>query len=378
MIMKELNEIIKAYDKAILQNKQVALVTVVRVDGSSYRRPGARMLVTGDGLITGAISGGCLEGDALQKALFAMSTGENKLISYDSTGEDDIQFGLHLGCNGVVHILFEPIKKDDPQNPVELLRLISNADEGAILATMFSMKKIQPGTRLLYLKNKVHSSLPEHLQDALTEAVRIAYFEKQSSFLDLDIDQTNCTAFLEWIDRPVSLVIAGAGNDIQPLVEIASMLGWSVTVVDGRAHYALPERFPGASKVLCSRSADIFLQIKTDSQTVFLLMSHNYNYDLSFLKKILMHEFGYIGMLGPAQKRNRMISDLLDQGVQLSEEQFSKIHGPTGLDIGAENSTEIALSIVAEIKAVLSGRSGSPLKLKKETIHNRAINLQHE
>jgi xanthine dehydrogenase accessory factor len=373
MSMKELNDIVRAYDKAILQNKQMALATVVRVDGSSYRRPGARMLVTDDSKITGAISGGCLEGDARQKALFAMATGENKLISYDSTGEDDIQFGLHLGCNGVVHILFEPIKKEDPQNPVELLRLISNASEEAVLVTLFSQKKIQPGTRILFLKNNVHSSLPEHLQRLLTEPVNIAYAEKQSAFLDVDIEQTNCTAFIEYIDRPVSVVIAGAGNDIQPLVEIAALLGWSVKVVDGRFHYAMPQRFPNASKVLFSRHGDILSQIKTNSQTVFLLMSHNYNYDLGFLKLIVEQEFGYIGLLGPAQKRDRMLSDLGDQGIQLNEEQLSKIHGPTGLDIGAENSTEIALSIVAEIKTFLSGRSGSPLKLKKEAIHNRAI-----
>lgn len=372
MIMKELNEIIKAYDKAILQNKQTALATVVRVDGSSYRRPGARMLVTDDGMITGAISGGCLEGDALQKALFAMATGENKLIRYDSTGEDDIQFGFHLGCNGVVHILFEPIKKNDPQNPLELLRLISNNDEGGILVTLFSMKKIQPGTRLLYLKNNVHGSLTESVQCLLTKPVNIAYAEKQSSFLDVDIEQTTCTAFIEWIDRPVSIVIAGAGNDIQPLVEIAAKLGWLVTVVDGRSHYTLPERFPDASKVLCSKPANILSQIKKGSQSVFLLMSHNYNYDLGFLKKIVEQEFDYIGLLGPAQKRNRMLSDLKDQGIRLNEEQLSKIHGPAGLDIGAENSTEIALSIVAEIKAFLSERSGLPLKLKKEAIHNRA------
>jgi xanthine dehydrogenase accessory factor len=373
MIMKELNDIIKAYDKAILQNKQVALVTVVRVDGSSYRRPGARMLVTDDGKITGAISGGCLEGDALQKALFAMATGENKLISYDSTGEDDIQFGLHLGCNGVVHILFEPINKDDPFNPVELFRLISNAGEGAVLATLFSMKKIQPGTRLLYLKNKIHGSLPELMQDVLTEAFQIVYAEKQSAFLDVEIEHTTCTALIEYIEAPVSVVIAGAGNDVQPLVEIAAMLGWLVTVVDGRSHYAVPKRFPYASKILCSKPANILSQIKTGSQTVFLLMSHNYNYDLGFLKKIVTQEFGYIGLLGPAQKRERMLSVLQDQGVQLNEEQLSKIHGPTGLDIGAENSTEIAVSIVAEIKAFLSARSGSPLKLKKEAIHKRAI-----
>jgi xanthine dehydrogenase accessory factor len=371
--MKELNDIVRAYDKAILQKKQMVLATVVRVDGSSYRRPGARMLVTDDSKITGAISGGCLEGDALEKALFAMVTGENKLISYDSTGEDDIQFGLHLGCNGVVHILFEPIKKEDPQNPVELLRLISNAGEEAVLVTLFSMKKIQPGTKLLYLKDKTYSSLTETVQNLLTDTVKLSYNEKQSNLLNVEKEQMNCTAFVEYIERPVSVVIAGAGNDIQPLVQIATMLGWSITVVDGRFHYALPERFPGASKVLYSRPADILSRINTDSQTVFLLMSHNYNYDLGFLKNILEQEFGYIGLLGPAEKRDRMLSDLQDLGVHLNEEQLLKIHGPTGLDIGAENSTEIALSIVAEIKAFLSGKSGSPLKEKKESIHNRAI-----
>jgi xanthine dehydrogenase accessory factor len=377
--MKELNDIVSAYDKAILHNKKMVLATVVRVDGSSYRRPGARMLVTDDSKITGAISGGCLEGDALEKALFAMATGENKLITYDSTGEDDIQFGLHLGCNGVVHILFEPIKKEDPQNPVELLRLISNAGEEAVLVTLFSLKKIQPGTRLLYLKNHMHSSLDEPVESLLTEPVSIAFDEKQSAFLDLDTEQGNCTAFIEWIERPVSLVIAGAGNDIQPLVEIAVMLGWSVTVVDGRFHYTMPERFPGAAKVLYSRPADILSQIKTDSQTVFLLMSHNYNYDLGFLKQIVQQEFGYIGLLGPAQKRDRILSDMQDQGIHLKEDQLSKIHGPAGLDIGAENATEIAVSIAAEVKAFLSARSGAPLKLKKESIHNRSFtHLHHE
>lgn len=371
--MKELRDIIRAFDTATSQNKQTALATVVQVDGSSYRRPGARMLVTDDGMMTGAISGGCLEGDALHKALFAMATGENKLISYDSTGEDDIQFGLHLGCNGVVHILFEPIKKEDPQNPIELLRLISNSGEGAVLVTLFSKKKIQPGTGLLYLKNNLHSRLPEHLQSLLTEPVQNAYAEKQSTFLDAEIEQTTCTAFIEYIDRPVSLVIAGAGNDIQPLVEIAAMLGWLVTVVDGRYNYSLTERFPKAAKVFSCKFSDILSKIETDRQTVFLLMSHNYNYDLGFLTQILAHDFAYIGLLGPAHKRDRMLSDLQDQGVRLNVEKLAKIHGPTGLDIGAENSTEIALSIIAEVKAFLSGRSGSPMKLKKEAIHNREI-----
>ena len=371
--MKEIREIIRAYDKAILDNKQMVLATVVQVDGSSYRRPGARMLVTDDQIITGAISGGCLEGDAMQKALFAMATGENKLVTYDSTDEDDIQFGLHLGCNGVVHILFEPIQKDNLQNPVELLRSIADSGGDAVLVTLFSQKKIQPGTQLFRMQNSIISNLPDEIQELLSEPVRIAFQEKQSSFLDIDIEQTACTAFIEYIEPPVSVVIAGAGNDVKPLVEIAAMLGWKVTVVDGRFSYATAERFLQADKVSYSRPEDILSKIETDSHTIFLLMSHNYNYDRGFLAEILKQEFGYIGLLGPAQKRDRMLSDLQDQGIRLNEEQLSKIHGPTGLDIGAENSTEIALSILAEIKAFLSRRSGSPLKMKKEAIHNRTV-----
>ncbi len=376
--MKELRDIINAYDIATSQNKKSVLATVVRVDGSSYRRPGARMLVTDDSKITGAISGGCLEGDALEKALFAMFSGENKLVTYDSTGEDDIQYGLHLGCNGVVHILFEPIKREDPYNPVELLRSILDAGEEAVLVTFFSRKKTQPGSRLLWLKNDLYGNVDEALQEAITEPIKSALAEKQSFFLDIDIEQTNCTAFVEYIGRPVVVVIAGAGNDVQPLVEIAAMLGWSVTVIDGRFNYALPVRFPKAVRVLYCRSADILSQVKTDSQTVFLLMSHNYNYDLGFLTQIVDQEFGYIGILGPAQKRERMLSDLRDQGIQLNEEQLSRIYGPTGLDIGAEHSTEIALSIVSEVKAFLSGRTGTSLKFKKEAIHNRSVTHHHE
>ncbi|RYZ14736.1 MAG: XdhC family protein, partial [Sphingobacteriales bacterium] len=122
--MKETRDIIRAYDQAIKDGIAVALATVVRVEGSSYRQPGARMLVTADGMLTGAISGGCLEGDALRKALLCIDHQENKLITYDTTGEDDAAFGVQLGCNGIVHILFEFIDHDLSGNPIQLLRQV--------------------------------------------------------------------------------------------------------------------------------------------------------------------------------------------------------------------------------------------------------------
>src|SRR3982750_2195489 len=122
--MKEIRDIIESFDKAVKEGKRSALAPVVNEDGASYRRPGARMLVTEDGILTGAISGGCLEGDALRKALLAINQQHNKLVTYDTTDEDDAKFGVQLGCNGIVHILFEPIQIEQEYNPVYLLEQI--------------------------------------------------------------------------------------------------------------------------------------------------------------------------------------------------------------------------------------------------------------
>src|ERR1700744_6220826 len=127
--MKEIRDIVRAYDAAQRDGRRAALATVVHVEGSSYRRPGARMLVTDDGQLTGAISGGCLEGDALRKALFAINQQENKLVTYDTTDEDDVQFGVQLGCNGIVQILFEPI---DDAHPIRLLRELIGERKDAV------------------------------------------------------------------------------------------------------------------------------------------------------------------------------------------------------------------------------------------------------
>ena len=136
--MKEVQDIIKAFDKAVISGKNAALATVVHVEGSSYRRPGARMLVTDDGMITGAVSGGCLEGDALRKALFAITAKQNKLVTYDTTDEDDAKLGVQLGCNGIVHILFEPIRINEKDNPIELLKKALIVRKNAVIITSFS------------------------------------------------------------------------------------------------------------------------------------------------------------------------------------------------------------------------------------------------
>jgi len=140
--MKEIADIVKAYKNALKAGLQVALATVVQVEGSSYRRPGARMLVAENGQLTGAISGGCLEGDALRKALLAIHEQKNKIVTYDTTDEDDAKFGVQLGCNGIVHILFEPIDNEDENNPVQLLQNSICERKNAVIVTLFSLNEL--------------------------------------------------------------------------------------------------------------------------------------------------------------------------------------------------------------------------------------------
>ncbi len=369
--MKEIREILQAYHIAKAEGRKAALATVVHVEGSSYRRPGARMLVTDDGKLTGAISGGCLEGDALRKALLAINQQQNKLVTYDSTDEDDARFGVQLGCNGIVHILFEPISHQNNPNAISLLQQLISTREKAVLATLFSLNNnIQHGTSLLFREKDKRTSLPADLNKIVVDDAKESLYNEQSSLKIYHYNEQKINAFVEFIPPPVSIIIAGAGNDVQPLVDITTLLGWHTTVVDGRSSHATTQRFPKANSVFVSKPEDVLSAITLDSQTVFVLMTHNYNYDKALLKRLMQIDGVYTGILGPKKKLDRMLAELAEDGLVLDDKQLLTIHSPVGLDIGAETPEEIALSVVAEIKAVLSSGSGNFLKNKAASIHS--------
>jgi len=373
--MKEILDIIDAYTAAVADGKRMALATVVHVEGSSYRRPGARMLVTDDGNLTGAISGGCLEGDALRKALLVINQQQNKLVTYDTTDDDDAKFGVQLGCNGIVHILFEPIDPEQSNHPVNLLRELSAKRQDGVLVTLFSLSKPQDavaGTCLLILPDTVISGeLNEEQGNAeILEDANHALLTRKSFIRDYTFNGDTLSAFVEFIQPPVSLVIVGAGNDAFPMVAIAHVLGWHTTVVDGRISHASLQRFPLADQVILAKPEQVLSQVGVDGQTVFVLMTHNYNYDLALLKELVKQkQCRYIGSLGPKKKLERMIAHLKKEGVNLTKAQLDKIYGPVGLDLGAETAEEIALSVTAEIKKVLSDNSGLSLRDKQTPIH---------
>ena len=374
--MKEIREIINAYNKAKKNEKRLALATLVHLNGSSYRRPGARMIVDEEGQLTGAISGGCLEGDALRKAVFCIHTQTPKLVVYDTSDEEDATIGIQLGCSGIIQVLFEPIDEHNPLNPIELLKKAIHKRQNTVLVTLYASqikKGDTVGTSILleesgeFHNNSTFQFVPEPLMQDIKETLTV----KKSSFKSYQHNDNTFNAFLSFISPPISLVIVGAGNDAIPLQSIAETLGWEVTIVDGRHTYAKIERFSSACQIIVSKPEQVLQQIPIDDKTVFVLMTHNYNYDYAILKALLGKNIPYIGALGPKKKLDNMINDLKAENIILNEKQKNILYGPVGLELGAETPAEIALSITAEIMSVMNNKKGGSLRNLLTEIHPR-------
>ncbi len=333
--MKELTEIVAAWEAVRAEGREALLATVVGVSGSTYRRPGARMLLSREGRLAGSVSGGCLEGDILQKAWWRTEQGA-ALVTYDSTDADeDVVWGFGLGCNGVVQVLLERVSGAQP-GPLEALAAVVRERRPQQIVTVTA------------------SDDP---------AVPLGTWQGDTDFTESVI------VFEETVLPPAPLVIFGAGQDALPLVRLAKELGWHVTVVDTRGTRARPERFPQADVVQAGFSDTPAL----DSRTAAVVMTHNYADDRRVLDCLLTSAAGYIGQLGPRVRTERLLAEISDDGLTMTEEMRRRLHAPIGLDLGADNPDEIALSIVAEIQAARAGRAAGFLRDHRAPIHARPV-----
>lgn len=370
--MKELQQILGAYEFAKTENKQVALATVVKVVGSAYRRPGARMLVDLDGQLTGAISGGCLEGDALRKAQSVIFQQKSMLVTYDTTDEDDQKFGVGLGCNGIIHVLIEPIDFKNPTNPVELIKEALKDRNIGLLLTIFSIpnaRSTQIGT--VFLKKGIHEfGQVDQLDPKLWLRLKheIQSFDQHQNEIRNYPDLGDSSVFYELVRPSVRVLLFGAGNDTLPVARMADLLGFELIVIDGRKNLATSGRFPQSKEIIVGPAEEVVEKIETDLHSVVLLMTHNFEYEAVVLEKLQESMIPYIGILGPKKKTEKLIHRLESKGVQVFKEN---IYAPIGLNIGAETSEEIALSIFAEIKAVLNKKQPNFLREKIGPIHEK-------
>ncbi len=296
----------------------LALATLVRVEGASYRRTGARLLLDANGPLRGSLSGGCLEGDVQARALEALAQGRPRLVQYDLRGELDLVWGSGSGCEGLLDILVEPL-----HGFPEWMAWIEQAwasRTGLVLHT-----DLNP--------------------DRLGERVLLARTGDPGP------------GFTETIHPPQALWILGAADDSRPLVHLAKTLGWFVGVLDHRPAFAQPERFPEADAVRAGHPAQVLPDLPLDARSALVLMTHHYAKDLEALRLLLPSQAGYLGLMGSRARGAKLLGELAAEGLHPD----ARLHTPVGLDLGATDPEGIALAILAEIQAFAAERSGLPL-----------------
>ncbi|OLY91885.1 Xanthine and CO dehydrogenase maturation factor, XdhC/CoxF family [Cnuella takakiae] len=367
--MKEIKAIIDTYNQLDFTTTKAALATVSRVEGSSYRRAGARMLVLDNGNYVGGISGGCLEGDALRRAQKAIALGKPSVITYDTTQEDNHQIGVGLGCNGIIDVLFTPLNPADPQNPVRQLEEIVNTRELRLAITVTGGNDGLLGKMFLFPGEAgLAQTIPlPTVNTALLNDIKLALQEGQSQTCTYTVGAETIQVFIEVIRPATQLVIFGGNYDIYPMVRIAAELGWHTTVVMNAAK-ADKSLFTIANKVLHNRGDE---QPAIDAHTAVILMAHDYATDFRNFEAALQTEAAYIGLLGPRKRTQKMLDALAEAGRSVSEQDWQRVFTPAGLDIGAVTPEEIALSIAAEIRMHFAGRKGTSLRERQGTIHGR-------
>lgn len=364
--MHELTAILSHRRAAAGDLRDAVLATVVHVRGSAYRRPGARMLIGSDGLRIGTVSGGCLETEVVRKAWW-WTDGGPSLRVFDNSAEDAARdFGL--GCNGVISVLLERAGAPPVTKLFAFLERAQRERRAVVMATVIAITRggaAAIGDRVLFGADGTvdhdDGSVP---LARLATAVHAAFAERSSRLLHLD----DVDVFVEWVGPPQRLFVFGAGHDAEPLVAVASLMGWHVTVADARAASLQARRFPAAALVAIPPSGDISsLVIGRDDAVV--LMTHNLPQDARLLPPLVAAAPRYLGLLGPRRRAEKLFADIgADVGAP-------NVHAPVGLAIGGDHPETIALAIAAEVQAVISGAAGGCLRALPGSIHGPALEL---
>lgn len=339
----ELKKIVQAYLISKKNQKKSVLATVVALDGSSYRRPGVRMLIDEAGKMTGAVSGGCVEKEIWRQSDSVFKSGVAKVMQYDGR--------YRLGCEGVLHILIEPF---DPGRP--FLKTFTECIEKRTDFTIQSYYSKKTETSPLF-----GTTVQFHDDSQLPFLESFKYTE---SLNDIGI-----RVFRQEMNPCFKLIIIGAEHDAVQLCSMASILGWEITIVAPVSELKEIENFPGAHELINTPAGEINTD-SIDSQTAIVLMTHNFVNDLKFLISLKDTQPAYLGLLGPSKRREKLLQAFLEHHPEAEDSFFELVHGPAGLNIGAETPQEIALSILSEILSVVRIQDPVPLKNKAGTIHS--------
>jgi xanthine dehydrogenase accessory factor len=368
--MTDLEHILPLWNELEASGADYVLATVVAVEGSSYRRPGARMLLAQDGRRAGTVSGGCLEAEVAKRAWWL--TNDGPVVERYSTLEDDGDLPYGSGCGGVVYILLERRKTGSP-----LLHALKSAfDVRVPLAIAAVLEGPHMAQRAFAtLQPPVGSSTSDPISDILLQELAEEALERRTSFEQkIPIDGKATRAWVDYRAARPGLWIFGAGDDARPLVRLARELGWFVAVADGRSHLATQSRFPAADEVRSLTISELpgpGKEVPVLSTDAAVLMTHSFEQDSHILAALLTddHEFpcAYVGVLGPQRRTREALAEAARlRGIMPETDRIdgwlAQLHAPTGIDLGADTSASIALSILAEIQQTLNAATALPLR----------------
>ncbi len=369
--MSELTDVLSAIESLSERGRRLGLATVVAVRGSTYRRPGARLLVPEDGEVIGNVSGGCLENDVADVARIVMREGVARIVSFDLTADDDEVWGWGLGCNGALELFVEPA--DKAAEVAGALRVALEEERPIALVTVLESTApgIEQGDRLIVRPDgTTERTFGDGAVDAGASEAALECLARERSEIRTLADGVR--VFVEVLEPPLRLVICGAGHDAGPVVRAAAGLGWSPVVVDDREVFLDHDRFPEAvAFVHVQRPDEVAKAAPIDERTFVVVMTHRFLNDKDYLRSLLGTPARMIAMLGPAARTQRILTELRNEGVEISDADVDRIHAPAGLDLGAEGAEEIAAAIVGEVIAVKRGRDGGFLRDRRTPIHDR-------
>ena len=355
---QDTDRIFKELDKRMSCGGNAAICTIVNIKGSAYRRPGAKLLVSEEARMIGSVSGGCLESNLQEVGQGVLKTGQSKLVHYDTSGTEDMLWGFGLGCNGAIDILVNPVTREQAEL-VDAVRqrLAGDAPFGLVTA----LAENSPGATFIVDGKGISSTAPEWktIETALVPKFLELLSGDRSTLLEVD----GVRLFLDVLTPPPHLVVFGAGDDSLPLEHYASEAGFRVTLVDHRPAFLSEERFPGAFRLVQARPEDGLARIPSTEKTYAVVKTHALIHDKEWIRRLLNETpIPYIGLMGPRTRREEILQEIKPEG-------SARIFGPVGLDLGAEGPEQVALSIVAEILAVHSGRKPFHLRDRQQAIH---------
>jgi xanthine dehydrogenase accessory factor len=372
--MHELSQILAAFEQLCAGGKPAALATVVAVAGSSYRRPGARMLIAEDGRTWGGVSGGCLERDVARRGRGVLASGVPVLARYDTAEDADSSYVAPPGCRGVIDVFVQPLSADSPGPMPVIARVLSERQAVRLATVLRAWGQAGPSAGTHLAECQARAPRESQSDGAAVRAMIEAELVSRSTAGPADVrrfkqpkEEAGADVFFEAILPPQSIVIFGAGYDVAPLVQVAKAVGWHATIVGMRPATGMRERFPSADVLLVGTADDPTAGLTPEPDAAVVLVTHNYPIDAKILKALSRQPLPYVGLLGPRYRSEQLLAEMPPDALPRQT-----IYAPVGLDIGADNPQAIALAIVAEIQAVLARRPAGFLRDRAGPIYPRA------